>query len=90
MCVHACYSCANTLRPPWTVARKAPLPMGFSRQEYWIGLPCFPPGDLPHPGTEPASLMSPASVGGLFTTCYLGSPTRKVPKIKIIEENKAF
>ena len=40
----------------WTVARQAPLSMGFSRQEYWSGLPCLPPGDLPHPGTEPASL----------------------------------
>ena len=34
----------------WTVARKAPLSMGFSRQEYWSGLPCSPPGDLPNPG----------------------------------------
>ena len=39
----------------WTVARQAPLSMGFSRQEYWSGLPCLPPGDLPDPGTEPAS-----------------------------------
>ena len=41
----------------WTVAHQAPLSMGFSRQEYWCGLPCPPPGDLPHPGIEP---MSPA------------------------------
>ena len=34
----------------WTVAHQAPLPMGFSRQEYWSGLPCPPPGDLSHPG----------------------------------------
>ena len=45
---------------PWTVALQAPLSMGFSRQEYWSGLPCPPPGDLPHPGIEPKSLMSPA------------------------------
>ena len=38
---------------PWTVARQAPLSMGFSRQEYWSGLPCPPPGDLPYPGIEP-------------------------------------
>ena len=50
----------------WTVARQAPLPMGFSREEYWSGLPCLPPGDLPDPGIEPASLMSPA--GEFFTT----------------------
>ena len=41
--------------------------MGFSRQEYWSGLP-RPPGDLPDPGIEPASLMSPALAGGFFTT----------------------
>ena len=39
----------------WTVASQAPLSMGFSRQEYWSGLPCPPPGDLPDPGTEPRS-----------------------------------
>ena len=43
----------------WTVAQQAPLPMGFSRQEYWSGLPCPTPGDLPDPGIEPASLLSP-------------------------------
>ena len=42
--------------------------MGFSRQEYWSGLPCPPPGDLPEPEMEPASLMSPALSGGFFTT----------------------
>ena len=51
-----------------TVARQASLSMGFSRQEYWSGLPCPPPGDLPDPGTELLSLMSPALAGGLFTT----------------------
>ena len=40
---------------PWTAARQAPLSMGFSRQEYWSGLPCPPPGDLPHPGIEARS-----------------------------------
>ena len=40
---------------PWTVARQAPLFMGFSRQEYWSGLPCPPPGDLPNPGIKPRS-----------------------------------
>ena len=40
---------------PWTVARQAPLSMGFSRQEYWSGLPFPPPGDLPNPGIEPTS-----------------------------------
>ena len=42
--------------------------MEFSRQEHWSGLPRPPPGDLPNPGIEPVSLMSPAVAGGLFTT----------------------
>ena len=42
----------------WTVARQAPLPMGFFRQEYWSGLPRPPPGDLPNPVIEPMSLTS--------------------------------
>ena len=40
---------------PWTAAHQAPLSMEFSRQEYWSGLPCPPPGDLPNPGAEPRS-----------------------------------
>ena len=47
---------------------QAPLSMGFSRQEYWSGLPFPPPGDLPNLGIEPASLMSPALVNRFFTT----------------------
>ena len=42
---------------PWTVAHQAPLSMGFSRQEYWSGLPWPPPGDLPDPGNEPWSTL---------------------------------
>ena len=53
---------------PWTVAHQAPPSMGFSRQEYWSGLPLPSPGDLPDPGIEPASLMSPALGGRFFTT----------------------
>ena len=50
----------------WTVACQSPLSMGFSRQEYWSGLPCPPPGDLLDPGIEPGSLESPALAGGFF------------------------
>ena len=57
----------STLCDP-TVAHQAPLSMGFSRQEYWSGLPCPPPGDLPDPGIQSMSLMSPALAGGFFTT----------------------
>ena len=42
-----------TFVTPWTVACQSPLSMGFSRQEYWSGLPCPSPGDLPDPGIEP-------------------------------------
>ena len=42
----------------WTLARQAPLFMGFSRREYWSGLPCPPPGDLLNPGIEPTSHVS--------------------------------
>ena len=52
----------------WTVACQAPLYMRFSREEYWSGLPCPPPGNLPDPGTEAASLMCPALAGRFFTT----------------------
>ena len=50
-------------------ACQAPLSMGFSRQEYWSGLLCPPPGDLPNSGIEPLSLTSPALPSGFFTTC---------------------
>ena len=56
MCV--CSQSLSRVQPfvtPWTVAHQAPLSMRFSRQEYWSGLPCPPPGDLPHPGIKPAS-----------------------------------
>ena len=52
----------------WTVAFQASLSMGFSRQEYWSGLPSPPTGDLPHPGIKPMSLTSPALTSGFFTT----------------------
>ena len=45
---------------PWTIARQAPLSMGFSGQEYWDGLPFLPPGDLPDPGIKSASPGAPA------------------------------
>ena len=52
---------------PWAVTCQAPLSMGFSRQEYWSGL-LFPIlGDLPNPGIEPMSLVSPSLAGGFFT-----------------------
>ena len=50
-----CLSRVRLFATPWTVARQAPLSMGFSRQEYWSGLRFPSPGDLPDPGIEPKS-----------------------------------
>ena len=60
-----------TLATQWTVARQAPQSMGFSRQEYWRGLPFPSPGDLPNPGVKPAS---PALAGGFFISTPPGMP----------------
>ena len=65
--VLSCFSCVWLSATPWTVAGQAPLSMGFSRKEYWSGLLCPSPGDLPNPGIEPASLVSPALAGRFFT-----------------------
>ena len=65
MCVHAqSLSCVQLFATPWTAACQAPLSMGFPTQEYWSGLPFPSLGDLPNPGTEPAS---PVLSGGFFT-----------------------
>ena len=64
----SCLTCVRLFVTSWTLARQAPLFMGFSRQEYWSRLPCPPSGDLPDPGIEPMSLMSPALAGRFFTT----------------------
>ena len=69
------FSCVRLFAIPWTVAQQAPLSMGSSRQEYWSGLPCPPPGDLPDPGIKPMSPVSPALGNGLFTI----SITREAP-----------
>ena len=66
--VLGCFSWVWLFATLWTVACQAPLSMGFSRQECWSKLPCPPPGDLPNPGIELSSLMSPALTGRFFTT----------------------
>ena len=67
-CRLSCFSRVQLFVTLWTVAHQAPLSTGFSRQEYWSGLPCPSPGALLDPGIEPTSLMSPALSGELFTT----------------------
>ena len=63
-----CSVVSDSFVTPWIVAHQAALSMGFSRQEYWSGLPFPSPGDLPDPGIEFKSLTSPALTGGFFTT----------------------
>ena len=64
----SCFSHVQPCVTLWAVAYQAPLSLGLSGQEYWSGLPCALPGDLPNPGTEPTSLMSFALAGRFFTT----------------------
>ena len=68
LCVLSLFSHVQLFVTPWTVVCHAPLSIGFSRQEYWNGLPCPPPGDLPDAGIEPVPLTSPALAGRFFTT----------------------
>ena len=58
VCVLTHFSRVQLFVTPWTAAHQAPQSKGFSRQEYWSGLPCPPPGDLPKPRIKPVSLMS--------------------------------
>ena len=60
--------CLTLGNPMNCIAHRAALSKGFSRQQYWSGLPCPPPGDLPNVGIEPETFLSPALAGGFFTT----------------------
>ena len=71
----------------WTVACQFLKPMGFSRQEYWSGLPFPSPGDLPDPGVEPAS---PALAGGFLTTEPSGSPLYNISCDRVEIEKLVF
>ena len=70
MCVFvlSCFIHIQLFATLWTVAHWAPLSLGFSRQEYWSGLPCLSPGEHLNPRIEPMSLISAALAGGFFTT----------------------
>ena len=68
VCVLRRVSCVRLSATHWTIAHQAPLSTGFTRQEYWNGLPCPPPGDLLNPGIKPTSLKSPALAAEFFTT----------------------
>ena len=66
-------SCVRLFVTPWTIAYQAPLSIGFSRQEYWSGLPFPSPADLPDPGIEPGF---PALEADAFTSEPPGKPYR--------------
>ena len=70
---------------PRTVARQAPLSKGFSRQEYWSGLPCPPPGDLPDPGIKPGSLALEADS---LLSEPPGKPLNRLLKTLNVTENE--
>ena len=72
--VHMHAELCPILCDPYTVACQTPLSMGFSRQEYWSGLPFPTPGDLPDPGIKSVSLVYPEFEGRLFTIVPPGEP----------------
>ena len=74
MCVLSRFSRGRLFVTPWTVAHQAPLSRGFSRQEYWSVLPGPLPGDLPNPGTEPASPVAPALQVDSLPLSHQGNP----------------
>ena len=73
----------------WTEAHQAPLSMVFPTQEYWSGLPFPYPGDLPNPGTEPESLVSPALAGGFLTTSATSESVTSGLRARGKEESEA-
>ena len=68
VCALSCFTHVGLFGTLWAVVHQAPLSMGFSRQEYWSGVPCPPPGDLPNPGIERVSLTCPELASRFFTT----------------------
>ena len=67
------FSCVQFFVTLWTIACQLPLPMEFSRQEHWSGLPCPPPGDLSDPGIDPASPVSPTEQADSIPLTHEGS-----------------
>ena len=90
-CMLSCFSCVWLFATLRTIVLQAPLFMGFSRQEYWSGLPCPPPGGLPDPEIKSTSLTSIAMAGGFvffFFFLSLGppgkNPTYYLPNLKAL------
>ena len=75
VCLLSHSSCVQLFATPWTVARQAPLSMGFSRQEYWSGLPCPPPGIFPTQESNQRFLCLLRWQAGCLPPGPLGKPT---------------
>ena len=87
MCVCSHSVVSDSCATPWTVAHQAPLSMGFSRQEYWRGMPFPPSAELPDPGIEPES---PELTGGFFTTIIPRKQIKFTSKWKVISIPKFY
>ena len=90
-CMLSRFSHVQLFATLWTVACQAPLSIGISSQEYWSGLPCPPPGDLPNPWIEPRSLMSSAlQVGSLPQRAvkFLTMTSVGVPRFLVLPSSK--
>ena len=89
-CVRACclFSCIRLFVTLWTVAHQAPLSIELSRQEYWSGLPCPPPKDLPNPGMESVSPASSALQAYSLPLSHQGSPIIQHTAIQISDESE--
>ena len=83
VCTLSRFSHVRLCATPWTVAHQVPMSKGFSRQEYWSGLPFPSPGYLPDPGIKLRSLMSPELADGFFTTSTTWE-TQAGPKLPAI------
>ena len=94
MTIKCTYACSVTSVMPnsetlWTAAHLASLSMGFSRQKYWRGLPCPPPGDLPDPGIELRSFVSSASQADSLPLSHPGSPLDVYSPLKYFYKYKS-
>ena len=72
--MHACCRFNHVFVTPWTIAHQAPLSMGFSREEYWSGVPCPPPRDLPDPGMEEGPWLLLHWQAGCLPPAQMGKP----------------
>ena len=80
-----CFSHVQLFATLWTVACQDSLSLGFSRQKYWSGLPCPPPGDLPNPGIELVSSLSPALQKNSFPLAPPGKFTESIAHFKCLD-----